>query len=65
MGDEVVENKGTGSYFLGQFAHLGLSVKHVALGTTELVGLLDTAEELLLLSAFSFTFVGIILLKCC
>ena len=40
MGDEVVENKGTGSYFLGQFAHLGLSVKHVALGTTKLVWLL-------------------------
>ena len=46
MGDEVVENKGTGSYFLGQFAHLGLSVKHVALGTTKLVWLLQRAPSL-------------------
>ena len=48
-------------HLLRGLARLAVRVKHVALGTTELVGLLNSAEELLLLS---FTFViGIILIK--
>ena len=49
-------------HLLRGLARLAVRVKHVTLGTTELVGLLNTAEELLL---SSFTFVGIILIKCC
>ena len=49
-------------HLLRGLARLAVRVKHVALGTPELVGLLNTAEELLL---SSFTFVGIILIKCC
>ena len=36
----------TGSYFLGQLAHLGLCVKHVALGTPKLVWLLQRPPSL-------------------
>ena len=43
-------------HLLRRLARLAVRVKHVTLGTPELVGLLNTAEELLLLS---FTFVGI------
>ena len=43
-------------HLLRGLARLAVRVKHVTLGTPELVGLLNTAEELLLLS---FTFVGI------
>ena len=52
-------------HLLRGLARLAVRVKHVALGTTELVGLLNTADELLLL-AFNFI-VGIILIliKCC
>ena len=49
-------------HLLRGLARLAVRVKHVTLRTTELVGLLNTAEELLL---SSFTFVGIILIKCC
>ena len=49
-------------HLLRGLARLAVRVKHVTLGTTELVGLLNTAEGLLL---SSFTFVGIILIKCC
>ena len=49
-------------HLLRDLARLAVRVKHVTLGTPELVGLLNTAEELLL---SSFTFVGIILIKCC
>ena len=49
-------------HLLRGLARLAVRVKHVTLRTTELVGLLNPAEELLL---SSFTFVGIILIKCC
>ena len=52
-------------HLLRGLARLAVRVKHVALGTTELVGLLNSAEVLLLLSFNFIVGIILILIKCC